>query len=334
MCGIAGLLQFNPQPIPLNDLLKMPQSLLHRGPQNLGSWNDKDIFLSQTRLKILDLSEKANQPIFNEDKSIVLVFNGEIYNYQELRTDLVGRGHTFISAGDSETLVHLYEEFGDHFIQKLDGMFAFALWDQKKRRLLLARDRTGKKPLFYYSSPNFLAFASEIKAFFPLKEIPIEKNESLFPYYFIYGNIPAPHTFYKNIYSLEPAHTLWVETNSSLIKRKYWDPQHHFLSKNTAIKKEEAKETIRSLLKNAVSSRLISDVPLGAFLSGGIDSTIITAIITRQLQRPLKTFSIGFEGDTTYDETYYANIAARHFHTDHTEYHVTSQAVLDTFDKL
>src|SRR3989338_4619427 len=179
MCGINGFWDFTSQVNIANkipDLTKMSLKLIHRGPENLGSWYNQNIFLSQTRLKILDLSEKANQPIFNEDKSIVLVFNGEIYNYKELRISLLAHGHTFISDGDSEVIVHLYEEFGDTFIQNLDGMFSFALWDQKRKRLLLARDRTGKKPLFYYQTPNIFAFASEIKAFFPLKEINIKKN--------------------------------------------------------------------------------------------------------------------------------------------------------------
>ncbi|MBI4041570.1 MAG: asparagine synthase (glutamine-hydrolyzing) [Deltaproteobacteria bacterium] len=337
MCGICGFLSFDSQAdlsprIP--DLTTMPKALTHRGPENLGYWQHQNIFLAQTRLKILDLSSEANQPIFNEDKSIVLVFNGEIYNFKKLRHTLVQKGHTFISQGDSETIVHLYEEEGDRFISHLEGMFAFALWDNRQKKLILARDRTGKKPLFYYQSQHLFAFASEIKAFFALSDIDIHKNEDLFAYYFLYGNIPTPYTFYKNIHSLEPAHYLVLENSKPIQKINYWNIAPYYLNKKNTLTEKDAKIHIRHLVKEAISKRLISDVPLGAFLSGGIDSSIISAVVTQELHQPLQTFSIGFEGDPLYDETPYAKLVATHFKTNHREFHVGSQALLELIDPL
>ena len=337
MCGIAGLLTFHNHfqiQHRLDDLKRMPQTLLHRGPENLGCWHDSRIFLSQTRLKIIDLSPQANQPMFNEDKQIVLIFNGEIYNFKTLRKDLQNKGHLFQSQGDSEVIVHLYEELGEDFVSHLEGMFAFALWDQKKQKLILARDRTGKKPLFYVKTQDFFAFASEIKAFFPLPDIQIEPNTELFPYYFIYGTIPTPQTFYKNIFSLEAGQMLRINAQGDCAKQKYWHPETFFSINRSDIPKQEAIQHIRFLLKKAVSKRLLSDVPLGAFLSGGIDSSIVTGIAAHEISRPLKTFSIGFEGDRERDETDYAREVSRHFGTDHTEYHVTADHLPPLFEKL
>jgi len=337
MCGIAGVFDYNSHgrvPSLLENLRAMPKALHHRGPENLGDWHNQDVYLAQTRLKILDLSSAANQPIFNEDKSIVLVFNGEIYNFQSLRRFLISRGHSFRSSGDSEVIVHLYEEYGENLFSHLDGMFAFSLWDEKRKKLILARDRTGKKPLYYYKTDSLFAFASEIKSFFQVPEIEIEKNDDFFPYYFLYGNIPAPHSFYKNVYSLEPAHYLVLESHGRIQKRRYWDLQKYHIAKNRKIKKKEAMENIRTLINSAVKKRLVSDVPLGAFLSGGIDSSIITAIAANNLSAPLKTFSIGYSGDDQYDETHYARLVARMFGTEHTEFHIKPSMVPFHVDKL
>jgi asparagine synthase (glutamine-hydrolysing) len=339
MCGIAGVLRLHPQ-IPLSPYLpqftKMPDQFVHRGPDHLGTWHNDDVFLAHARLKIVDLSEQANQPLFNEDGAIALLFNGEIYNFKTLRSQLIQNGHRFRSEGDGEVIVHLYEEHGESFARHLDGMFALSLWDQKQKKLILARDRTGKKPLFFVSSSSFFFFASEIKAFFPIPQIQIEKNEEVFPLYFVHGNIPTPQTFYKNIHQLEPAHLLICEAGvipPALKKIEYWDLKTYFRTK-ARIQKTEAIETIRHLLKNAVSKRLIADVPIGAFLSGGIDSTIITAIASDELQKPLRTFSIGFEGDPQYDESPYARIASQRFQTEHQEFHLTPRMVPELFDTI
>lgn len=334
MCGIAGLLQTNPYASLRSDVSKMPLMLLHRGPDHIGSWSKENIFLFQTRLKILDLSSNANGPIFNEDKSIVLTFNGEIYNYKELRQFLLKKNHTFLSEGDGEVIVHLYEEVKEDFPKYLDGMFALALWDQKKKLLCLSRDRTGKKPLFYYQTSDFFAFASEIKAFSPIQELPLEKNTDFFPYYFLYGYIPTPFTFYKNVFSLEPGHSLFLEREKSFKKIKYWDVRSYFNTKKINVSESDMAVQVKEILDRAVLKRLISDVPLGIFLSGGIDSSIITSIVSEKSSSPIKTFSIGFQKDPHSDETYYAKILANHFKTDHHEIHIDSQEVPPLLDKL
>ena len=340
MCGIAGVLRLHSD-LSLSPYLphftKMPDQFVHRGPDHLGTWYNDDIFLAHARLKIVDLSEQANQPLFNEDRTVLLLFNGEIYNFKTLRSQLIQKGHRFRSEGDGEVIVHLYEEHGESFVKHLEGMFALSLWDQKQKKLILARDRTGKKPLFFVSSSSFFFFASEIKAFFPIPEIQIEKNEEAFPLYFVHGNIPTPHTFYKNIYQLEPAHLLICEAGRPMRKIEYWDLKTYFKNPHNIkkhIQKTEAIETIRYLLKTAVSKRLMADVPVGAFLSGGIDSTIITAIARDELQKPLRTFSIGFEGDPRYDESPYARIASQRFQTEHQEFHLTPQMVPEIFDRI
>lgn len=337
MCGISGALRLRSE-IPLIPYLpqfeKMPRQLFHRGPDHLNYWHDDDIFLGHARLKIIDLSRASNQPLFNEDQSIALLLNGEIYNFRDLRLQLVQRGHYFRSEGDGEVIVHLYEEYGDAFVNHLDGMFALSLWDQKRKRLILARDRTGKKPLFYTTSSSFFFFASEIKAFFPVNEIEIKKNEDDLSHYFVEGHILAPKTFYKNIYQLEPAHLLICEQHRPPKKVQYWDLKKFFENPKSRVQKADAIVSIRNLLKNAVIKRLVSDVPLGVFLSGGIDSTIVTAIATEHLQRPLQTFSIGFEGDPRYDESPFARIAAQRFQTEHYEFHLTPQMVPELFDQL
>jgi len=333
MCGITGVLSFQ-KSIDVLAYQNMPHQLLHRGPEHTGIWHNEQIFLAQTRLKILDLSPNANQPLFNEDESIAAVINGEIYNFKDLRAKLLQKNHVFRSQGDSEVILHLYEEEGIDFLNQLEGMFALAIWDTKNQKLILAKDRTGKKPLFYTQNENLFAFASEIKAFFPVKDIPIEKNESLFPYYFLYGYIPTPHTFYKNIFSLEPGHALMIQHNGKNQKIQYWNPAPYYSQKKKKISKKEAIENVRTLVQNAVEKRLLSDVPLGCFLSGGIDSTIITGIASQQVRHPLQTFSIGFEGDKTYDETAYAKLAAQKFKTQHTEFHLTPNALIEQFDRL
>ena len=337
MCGIVGVVTHNARfsiKDHLGQLHQMPQALIHRGPEHVGYWYDQNVFLSQTRLKIIDLSEKANPPLFNEDRSIALIFNGEIYNFKDLKNELIEKGHTFYSHGDGEVIVHLYEEEGEESVQRLDGMFALALWDIKNRRLLLARDRTGKKPLFYYDAPSLFAFGSEIKSFFPLKAIPISIQETLLPHYFISGYIPTPFTYYKSIFALEPGHLLCYESSGKKNIKQFWNIESKYCEKNNTISEPEAIEKVRYYVKSAVSKRLISDVKLGAFLSGGIDSSIITGIVTQELKRPLKTFSIGFGNHPDRDETSFARIAAKHYGTEHTEYHVTPKDFPELVDDL
>jgi asparagine synthase (glutamine-hydrolysing) len=335
MCGICGELRFDGRAPRERDLRAMRDRLVHRGPDSDG------IYISPAgggalgfrRLRIIDLSPNASQPMANEDGTVWLVFNGEIYNYQDLKKGLLARGHRFRSQSDSETIIHLYEEKGAGAIDELDGMFGLAIWDERTRRLTLARDRAGKKPLFQFRSERLLAFASEIKAFFGHPDIPIEVNPAAVPSYFIHGFVPGPATFYKGVEQIEPGTVMTVEADGRTAARRYWQIRFPQASEVRAIERADAAAGVRDRVVRAVERRLMSDVPLGAFLSGGVDSTIVVGVMSQLMAEPVKTFSIGFEGDPNYDETAYARMAADRFKTDHTEFRVAPSA-LDLVDTL
>ncbi len=331
MCGIAGILSFY-QALPIDRIQKMVHVLRHRGPDLEKYWSDQHVQLGHCRLKVIDLSEEASQPMGNEDGTLWLVFNGEIYNFQELRKDLIKKGHSFRSQGDSEVLLHLYEEEGEQCVDKLDGMFAFAIWDRKKKEIFLARDRSGKKPLYYYLNHDLFAFSSEIKSFFQIPEILISLNEDKLPSFFLRGHLSFPETLYKNIWSLEAGSFLKIPLLGQKKYQRYWD--WVFPIEKRKISLEEVKEEISILFHEAVKKRLISDVPLGAFLSGGIDSTIVVGAMKKILNQQIKTFSVGFEGDARYDETHYAKEAASYFDTDHTVLKIKASDLVDHFDQI
>jgi asparagine synthase (glutamine-hydrolysing) len=334
MCGICGELTFG-APVDPAAIRAMRDRLAHRGP------DDESLYVSPgggaalgfRRLRIIDLSPNALQPLANEDGSVRLVFNGEIYNFRELRADLVRRGHRFRSQGDAETIVHLYEEKGASCIDDLDGMFALAIWDERARRLTLARDRAGKKPLFLYQDAARLAFASEVKAFFAHPGIELDVDRQAVPYYFMHGYVPGPQTFYRKVRHLEPATVLTVEADGRTDARRYWQLTFPDPAAAPPVTRADAIRGVRERMTNAVERRLVSDVPLGAFLSGGVDSTIVVGLMSRLMSEPVKTFSIGFEGDPAYDETSYARLVATRFGTDHTEFRVSPSAV-DLIDTL
>jgi len=324
MCGLCGVIGFDGQRTSPEVEARMLQSLRHRGPDDRGSYRartgDTDVFLGHTRLSILDLSSAGHQPIANETERIWAVFNGEIYNFQELRAELESLGHRFRSKTDSEVLVHAYEQYGDDFVTRLDGMFAFGLWDEERERLLLARDRAGKKPLFYYADGTRCVFASELKAVFADPGVDRTVDPEAVPLYFTFGYVPWPATMYRQVRQVPPASYLVVSRDGMKGPVQYWDMPVPEEGKERAVPEAEAAREIRRLLEAAVARRLISDVPLGAFLSGGIDSSIVVGLMSRLMGRPVKTFSIGFTGDKRFDETAYARIAARRFKTDHTEF--------------
>jgi asparagine synthase (glutamine-hydrolysing) len=328
MCGIAGELRFDRAPIAEERLLAMRDSLVHRGPDSDGAYisSASAVGLGFRRLRIIDLTANASQPMTNEEGSIQVVFNGEIYNFRDLRSGLVAGGHRFKSRSDTETIVHLYEDEGPDCIARLDGMFAIAIWDQRLRRLLLARDRAGKKPLFYYRTDRLIAFASEMKSFFGHPDLPMEVDPEAVPYYFIHGYVPGPATFYKGVRQLEPGAILTVDEQGRTDVRRYWHISFPRESDVAQVSADDAAAGVRERMTRAVERRLISDVPLGAFLSGGIDSTIVVGLMSRVMSEPVKTFSIGFEGDATYDETAFARLAASRFKTDHTEFRVAPDA--------
>lgn len=324
MCGICGVMDISARPAAEGLISDMADTLLHRGPDSSGVYTSGSTGLGHRRLQIIDLSDSARQPMTNEDRSLWIVFNGEIYNYRSLTEDLKEKGHIFRSASDTETILHLYEEKGPACVKDLDGMFAFGLWDQKRRRIFLARDRVGKKPLYYYWDGKLFAFASEIKALLAHPGIKRELSPQAIPLYLTYGYVPTPGTFYKNIFKLPPASTLLLDHNGKIIISQYWDLS--FSQPDKVPSEEESAFRVRELLFKAVGKRLISDVPLGAFLSGGVDSSIVVGMMSRIMKERVKTFSIGFIGDDSYDETRYARLVAEKFHTAHTEFKVRPSA--------
>jgi asparagine synthase (glutamine-hydrolysing) len=328
MCGICGYLS-REGPASAEGVAAMARALVHRGPDAEGYHVDGPMVLGHRRLSIIDLSEAAREPMANEDGTIWLVFNGEIYNFRELRKALDSR-HQFRSRSDAEVVLHLYEDRGDDAVRALEGMFAFALWDGHRRRLLLARDRAGKKPLFYHSGPRVFAFASEVKALLAHLDVPHERDERALPLYLTYGYVPTPGTFYRGIRSLPPAHTLVVTEAGIEEPEPYWSVR---FADGRLRDEREAEERFRRLVQRAVEKRLVADVPLGAFLSGGLDSSAVVAFMARAATGRVKTFSIGFAGGEEYDEREHARVVAERFATDHTEFVVEPKA-LGLIDRL
>src|SRR6266536_195145 len=330
MCGICGELTFEPgAPVDMTTLVSMRDRLAHRGPDNQGVFvtPDRRAGLGFRRLAIIDLSDDANQPLPNEDGRVRVVFNGEIYNFMALRADLEARGHRCRTDSDTETIVHLYEERGADFAEALDGMFAIAIWDGRLHRLVLARDRAGKKPLFYYRDDRRLVFGSEIKAILAHPAVRVSIDQAEIPSYFLYGYVPHPSTFYRGVEQVNPASVVTVEADGRVAQRRYWRLTFPGEGASTACDQRVARERVRELVTAAVSRRLVSDVPLGAFLRAGIDSTIVVGLMSRLMNTPVKTFTIGFEGDAAYDETAGARQVASRFGTDHTEFRVKPSAV-------
>jgi asparagine synthase (glutamine-hydrolysing) len=336
MCGICGELIFDAgatvDPVTLT---AMRDRLMHRGPDDEGLFvsDDGRAGLGFRRLRIIDLSSAANQPLSNEDGSVRVAFNGEIYNYLDLRAGLVARGHRFRSQSDTEVLVHLYEEVGPRFVDEIDGMFAIALWDGRQRRLVLARDRTGKKPLFYYQDARRLVFGSEIKALFAHAAVPVEVDETQIPLYFTFGYVPHPSTFYRGIRQVGPATVVVVDADGRTESRRYWELNFPDHSDARAVDRSEALERVRQLVTDAVSRRRASDVPLGTLLSAGIDSTIVVGVLSKLAGAPVRTFTIGFDDAPAFDETAAARRIAEQFGTEHHEFRVRPSAV-ELVDRL
>lgn len=311
ICGFSGKTDFN-------ILKKMANTILHRGPDEDGYYSDDKLNLGMRRLSIIDIAT-GHQPIHNEDKGIWTIFNGEIYNFQNLRKDLKKKGHQFYTDhSDVETIVHLYEEYGDEFVNELNGMFAIALWDKKKERLLLIRDRMGIKPIFYSIINGKIIFASEIKAILEHPDYVKSMNYEAVYHYFTLKNVPSPLTAFEGIYCLLPGEML-VYSAGNVLKKKWW--KIRFLENNN-INYIEAKDKILALLKDATRLRMISDASFGAFLSGGVDSSAIVALMTEFSDKPIKTFSLGYEDQLKNKEAdlYYARKVSKFYKTQHYEY--------------
>jgi asparagine synthase (glutamine-hydrolysing) len=323
MCGIAGILNFNQEPVDPRILKKMMACLSHRGPDDSGFTVHRQIGLGHRRLSIIDL-EHGTQPMSNEDGSAWLVFNGEIYNYRDLRDDLVLRGHHFRTNSDSEVILHGYEEWGKACTERFRGMFAFAVADFKKRRLFIARDHFGIKPLFYISTSRFFAFASEIQALCQIPEVSREMNLRALDQYLWLQYIPGPHTIWRDVQKLLPAHRLFVDFHDGISDpEEYWDLK---ICPDMSRSEKELVEELDSVLEETVRAHLVSDVPFGAFLSGGVDSSGIVAYMARVLNHRFKTFSIRFE-EQSFDETPYSRQAADRWGTEHIVHTVTPNAV-------
>jgi asparagine synthase (glutamine-hydrolysing) len=327
MCGICGLVADEPGDV-LSVVKAQLDSLHHRGPDASGSFAAQHAVISQNRLAIIDL-ETGDPPITNEDGSVAVVLNGEIYNFQALQDQLQRQGHELRSRGDTEVIAHLAEELPPvELARRLDGMFAFAVWDERRRRLVVGRDRLGKKPLFYWSSGGRLAFGSEIKALLVEPPVPRRLDPGAIPAYLTFGYVPTPRTFFEGIRSLPPGHVLTFEPGGDPVIERYWEPPLTLSSDGKLdISLADAACEVRALLREAVRRRLVSDVPLGAFLSGGIDSTTVVGLMAELIDRPVQTFTIGFEDREGFDERPYARQAADRHRTDHHEHVVRPDAV-------
>ncbi|TXH58921.1 MAG: asparagine synthase (glutamine-hydrolyzing), partial [Burkholderiaceae bacterium] len=314
MCGIAGLFAFrHATPPDKGELAKMIAALHHRGPDGSSTFVDGPAGLAHARLSIIDLAT-GWQPIANEDESVWVVFNGEIFNYVELREALERRGHRFRTKSDTEVIVHLYEDLGDRFVDELNGQFAIALWDKRRQRLVLARDRTGIRPVFYTRSGGRLAFASEVKALFALPGVTRRLDVQGLASTFSYWSVLPPGSIFEGVECLAPGHLMVVDADGTRTQR-YWDWQ--FPEEVPAARREEeCAEELRALLIDAVRLQLRSDVPVGAYLSGGLDSSIITTIIRHHTDTPLRTFSLTFE-NPEFDESEHQNELVRHLGTEH-----------------
>jgi asparagine synthase (glutamine-hydrolysing) len=333
MCGICGVYSYGRgEPVGGDLLGSMLTSIRHRGPDEEGMYFDEGVGLGSRRLSIIDLSG-GTQPIYNEDRSIVVVFNGEIYNYRELRSGLERRGHTLTTSSDTEVIVHLYEEAGDDCVQQLRGMFAFALWDTRKKRLLLVRDRLGIKPLYYANHGGRLVFGSEIKALLRHPAIDARPSAEALGHFLSLKYVPAPQTMFDGIHALPPGRLLVCDEQGPKV-RSYWHLQ--FAGRSNGHRSEASyEEQLVSLLHESVKLHLVSDVPFGAFLSGGIDSSTIVALMSELLNTPVKTFSVGFDGDgARFSELPYARLVAERYGTDHHEIVIRGQDLVNHAEKI
>ncbi len=327
MCGITGgVWNADGCPIEADVLDRMTDVLQHRGPDGRGVYarqfeDGAGVALGHRRLSIIDLAG-GKQPLCNEDGTVWIAFNGEIYNYRELQRELEQKGHQFRTNCDTETIVHLYEEFGDGCLERLRGMFAFAIWDQRRRRLFLARDRLGQKPLVYREEPGRLTFASEAKSLLQVPGAPREVDPIALDEYLTYGYVPPPRTMFAGFWKLPPAHCAVYERGRLRVWR-YWSPD---LEQASDLPPQQLREELCQRLSEAVQMRLRSDVPLGAFLSGGVDSTTIVGLMQKHLDRAAKTYTIGFP-QADYDESGPARLAAEHLQTDHHREVVQPQSV-------
>lgn len=321
MCGICGLLQVGGgAPVNAELLARMRDLIAHRGPDDAGSYVAPNgrVGLANRRLSIIDLSASGHQPLANEDGTVWIAFNGEIYNYRELRPALLARGHVFASQSDTEVIVHLYEEYGADCLQHLRGMFAFAIWDARRQELFLARDRLGEKPLYYAHAGGCFMFASEIKSLLANPALPRRVKPEALYHYLTFLTPPAPDTLFDGVHKLAAGHCAWIALDGAVRMHEYWNM---FAGPAAPAAPGDVLEQLRTTLRESIALRMISDVPFGVLLSGGIDSTTNLALMTELLQQPVRSFSIGYAGAgvAEYNELNFARAAARQFGAEHHE---------------
>jgi asparagine synthase (glutamine-hydrolysing) len=338
MCGIAGIFATNSGSgswLSEALLVKVTDALISRGPDGSGYWIDPTsrVGLGQRRLAIIDLSPRGAQPMSTPDGKITVTFNGEIYNFLELRKELEGRGCVFKSDSDTEAILHGYREWGIECVSRFRGMFAFALWDSEKEQLYLCRDRLGVKPLHYYSDGKNVLFGSELKALMAHPQFPREMDAGAAGLYFQLGYVPAPRTIFQGTHKVNPGSYMRIDRNGKLEETEYWHPMQHLKAPAPVRPEGEVEEELRALLKEAFSYRMIADVPVGVFLSGGVDSSLVAAVLRRDAGEELSTFSVGFD-DPDLDETAWARKVADHLGTKNTELRCTAQEALEIVPRL
>jgi asparagine synthase (glutamine-hydrolysing) len=334
MCGLCGYIAFKETEIPSPDVLReMTETLTHRGPEYEGYWQERNIGLGHRRLSIIDLSALGNQPMSVPSLSTRIIFNGEIYNFQDVRRELESLGRSFISRSDTEVILHAYDVWGKECVHRFNGMFAFCIYDEKKQELFIARDRLGVKPFYYFTSGHHFVFASELKAILKYPFFKKELNMNAVEYYFAFKYVRAPQSIFHNVYKLPPGHILFVDKSGFIHIEQYWDPVQIYAQRDGRRKEEkEYEDELEQLIDSAVRYRMISDVPIGTFLSGGIDSSIVVASMVKQSAH-VKTFSIGFE-DVHYDESRYARQVASALGTDHEEMIMRPEKIFESIEFL
>ncbi len=335
MCGIIGLVDYNKDSTEIL-LNQMIDTITHRGPDSTGnSFFIKESYqvgLGHSRLSILDLTALGNQPMIYDN--LTIIHNGEVYNFKEIKKELVQKGYEFTSHTDTEVILKSFHAWGVVCVQKFRGMFAFAIYDNKKEKLFIFRDRTGIKPLYYHHNDKLFLFGSELKTFYKHPKFQKSIEPKALPYYFRFGYIPAPLTIFKDTYKLKPGHYLVVDVeNNSFEEKEYWSVEHAFLEDKSQDSEEVIVKNLEKTLLNSFQLRMVSDVPVGVFLSGGVDSSLVTALLQKDSSTPLKTFTIGFE-EKGYNEATFAKEIATYLGTDHTEYYCTKDDMLDIVKEL
>ncbi len=330
MCGITGVMQFEGARVEPESLRRMCAAMVHRGPDDEGIYTDGFVGIGMRRLSIVDLAT-GHQPLSNEDGTVWIVFNGEIYNHAGLRETLQARGHQYRTHSDTETIIHLYEEYGTDCVKHLRGMFAFAIWDARRQRLFIARDRLGIKPLYYQLTSQRIVFGSEIKVVLAFPGCSAEFDRAIVPEYLAFGYLSGEQTFYDGIRKLMPGHWMEIDPSGQIRIEQYWDLAATESERSQP--ESDYVQTYREMLEQAVDSHLMSDVPLGVFLSGGVDSSAVAALMTKIRGNPVETFSVGYAEDT-YSELPYARVVAKHLNSIHHEVLVSQQDFFDTLPHL